>query len=39
MINIWLLLKFCSPPLPRLCWAGYGPGLVIRKCEFFSFRK
>jgi len=24
---------------PRLRWAGYSPGLVIRKCEFFSSRK
>jgi len=28
MINIWPYLKFFSPP--GLCWAGYGPGLVIR---------
>jgi len=26
MKNIWPHLKFFSPP-PRLCWAGYSPGL------------
>jgi len=26
-------------PPTRLCWDGYGPGLVIKKCESFSSRK
>jgi len=29
-INIWPHLKFFFA-FPRLCWAGYGPGLVTRK--------
>jgi len=38
MINIWPHLKFFLPSA-RLSWAGYGPGLVIRKCISFSSRK
>jgi len=36
MINIWPHLNFL--PSPGF-WADYGPGLVIRKCKYFSSRK
>jgi len=29
--------EFFSPCLG--CWAGYSPGLMIRKCKSFSSRK
>jgi len=36
--------KYLAPPeiffaFPRLCWAGYGRGLMIKKCESFNSRK
>jgi len=36
--------KYLAPPeiffaFPWLCWDGYGPGFVIRKCKSFSSRK
>jgi len=37
MINIWPHLNLFSPS-PG-CWAGYGPGLMIRKCKSFSSKK